>query len=231
MAKWFFLLILVVALVAAMAVHEGRIEVPEAHDPWAPLRHDETPNWLTGFKFRRVTGDPTRCREFVAASPLQAQPVDDLVRADGCGYENAVRVAGSDIDWGPGFVLECPMAASLVMFEAHVLQPASREVFGEPVTAVSHYGSYACRNTYGRESGRLSQHARANALDVSGFRLADGRTISLVDHWADDTGKGEFLRRVRDGACRWFGGVLGPDYNAAHADHFHFDRGPYRLCR
>lgn len=231
MGKWFLLLILVLALVAAMAVHEGRIEIPDEHDPWAPLHHADPPNWLTGFKFARTVRDPARCRDFIAASPLRVTPVDDLVRADGCGYVNAVRVAGSDIDWGASFVLECPMAASLVMFELHVLQPTAEDVFGEPVASVSHYGSYACRNTYGREAGRLSQHARANALDISGFRLAGGREATLVNHWDDAGERGEFLHRVRDGACRWFGGVLGPDYNAAHADHFHFDRGPYRLCR
>jgi hypothetical protein len=84
---------------------------------------------------------------------------------------------------------------------------------------------------YGQESGRVSQHATANALDVAGFRLADGRRITVAADWADEGDEGRFLRAVRDGACRSFETVLGPEYNAAHRDHLHLDRGPYRVCR
>ena len=90
--------------------------------------------------------------------------------------------------------------------------------------------------------GRLSEHARANALDVAAFTLQGGRRISVLGDWqaaaapaappaAEADPKAAFLRQVRDGACQGFAAVLGPDYNAAHRDHFHLDRGPYRACR
>ena len=89
---------------------------------------------------------------------------------------------------------------------------------------------------YGRPNGLWSEHARANAVDIAGFRLEDGRRISVAADWNDRGDKGRFLRDVRDGACRLFSTVLSPDYNRAHRDHLHLDeagRGAWgwRACR
>ena len=120
----------------------------------------------------------------------------------------------------------CPLAAAWVLFERHTLQPAASRHFGVPVRSTRHLGTYACRNVYHRPAGRRSEHATANAIDVSGFVLADGREVSLARHWSGSGPEAAFLREVRDGACRWFRAVLGPDHNAEHRDHFHLDRGP-----
>ena len=73
--------------------------------------------------------------------------------------------------------------------------------------------------------------ASQEALDVAAFRLADGRRIVLLDDWEGDDSAATFLRRVRDGACDVFGTTLGPDYNAAHANHFHLGMQGMSLCR
>ena len=78
--------------------------------------------------------------------------------------------------------------------------------------------------------------ATADAVDIAAFRLADGTAISIVADWAEPGAKAAFLHRVRDGGCDLFATVLSPDYNAAHADHVHFDqaqRGAFgwRGCR
>lgn len=77
----------------------------------------------------------------------------------------------------------------------------------------------------------MSQHATANAFDVSGFVLANGQRIILLKHWNGDGPKAQFLREVRNGLCEWFNVTLSPDYNALHADHFHVDMGPFLTCR
>lgn len=104
----------------------------------------------------------------------------------------------------------------------------------------------------------MSEHAAANAIDIVGFRTKDGQLISVGRHWkkdgstrnADtassqlasassapvslppqDEARAAFLREIRDGACGIFHAVLGPDYNALHRTHFHFDMGRYRQCR
>jgi len=73
-------------------------------------------------------------------------------------------------------------------------------------------GTYACRSIAG--SGRLSEHATANAVDVAAFILADGRRISVLEGWNGDERHARFLRSVRVSACRRFNTVLSPDYNA-----------------
>ncbi|HMP63650.1 MAG TPA: extensin family protein, partial [Phenylobacterium sp.] len=61
--------------------------------------------------------------------------------------------------------------------------------------------------------------------------LEDGRGINVKTHWGTGGKEGEFLKRVHKGGCRLFSVTLGPDYNAAHADHLHLDFGRFRLCR
>ena len=107
---------------------------------------------------------------------------------------------------------------------------------GSRVTSIDHAGSYSCRRLYGRSEGAYSEHATADAIDILGFRLADGQRVSVLRDWGGATPKSEFLREVRDGSCRLFSTVLSPDYNAAHADHLHLDqaeRGTFgwRGCR
>ena len=63
-----------------------------------------------------------------------------------------------------------------------------------------------------------------NAIDVAAFVAADGHRIAVLSDWSGNEAEQEFLRAVRDGACTWFGTVLSPDYNVAHADHLHFDQ-------
>ena len=102
-------------------------------------------------------------------------------------------------------------------------------VSGQQVTRLDLAGSFACRSIAGGQ--RPSQHSYANALDIVGFRLGDGRRISVLRHWPGEGDKARFLRLVRQAACERFNVTLGPDYNAAHRDHFHVDMGPWRMCR
>ena len=96
------------------------------------------------------------------------------------------------------------------------------------VVAIDHFGSYNCRHIYGRDAGNWSEHATADAVDIAGFRLADGTRISVARDWKGDGPKAAFLREVRDGACRLFATTLSPDYNAAHRDHLHLDQADAR---
>lgn len=157
--------------------------------------------------------------------------VPDGVTGPDCGFENAYEIRRSTVAFGASFTLSCRAAVSLALWERHVLAPAAREHLGSDVTRIEHYGSYACRNVYGRESGRRSQHATADAFDIAGFALRDGRRVRVLSDWQGDTAQARFLHALRDGACGYFDAVLSPDYNAAHADHFHFDRGGFRACR
>ncbi len=98
---------------------------------------------------------------------------------------------------------------------------------------MEHLGSYNCRTIRG--GATISQHATGNAIDIATFILADGTRVTVRDNWTGDNARAAFLRDARDGACDLFATTLSPDYNAAHADHFHLDMaaraGSWRVCR
>lgn len=191
------------------------------------------PGPATRWQLKRAQADTARCHAVLAASALLRRPAIDREEPGGCGYHGAVRVDGlaREVGVGTPFVLSCPAALDLAMWMRHDLQRAALAELGSPLVAIQHAGSYACRSIYGSADARRSRHATADALDVSGFVLADGTRIALARDWRREDARGRFLGQVRDGACRWFDVVLGPDYNAAHRDHLHLEHGRGRLCR
>ena len=219
------------ALVLGYQLQSGALRIPDRWNPWAPLVIDEPPNFLTRYKLGRLSRDAELCRAVLGHAVMRYAPVPDRETAPGCSLRNAVRIESTSASVGEPFSLTCRSAVSLAMWEHHVLQPAARAHFGQRVARLQHFGSYACRNVYSREDARRSQHASADALDIAGFVLGNGRRISVRNGWHGAGGDARFLREIRDGACRYFDAVLGPDYNAAHRDHFHFDRGSFRVCR
>lgn len=84
----------------------------------------------------------------------------------------------------------------------HVTRPAATEILGSPNARIETYGSSSCRNIPG--TGRKSERATANAVDISDFRLGDGRLINIKTHSANDGKDGAFMTRVHKGACRIF---------------------------
>ena len=217
--------------VLAGLVRTGAVSLPSWLDPFAPLQVSDEPNWLTRFKLSRLEVDGPQCRAVLGATAVAHTPLPDRTTGEGCGFSNAVEVARSAVAFNTGFRATCPLAVAWATFETHVLQAAARRHFGQEVVRVDHLGTYACRNLYHRDSGRRSEHATANAIDIAGFVLAHGRQVMVERDWSGDPAKAAFLRAVRDGACRFFDVVLSPDYNEAHRDHFHFDIGRFRTCR
>ena len=237
------------AVAAVYAVYTGALDIPERYNPWAPLNVEAPPDWLTGMKLARTRDDPALCSAALAATDMQFDPVPDRVTGAGCGFTNAVRLRSAAVRFGPPVLLSCPMALSFYMWERHALQPAAQQRYGQRVAAVEHLGSYACRNVNLGEGvpagASRSRHATADALDIASLTLADGRRISVLSQWEsektapvatkDDSSPTPLpallLRDAHAGACRYFKGVLGPDYNAAHRDHFHLETGGYSMCR
>lgn len=225
-----FLLCCVLALAAGgYGLWQGVLEVPPRWNPWAPLDLNEPPGLLTRYKLGRLAQDPARCEAVLEASALDYTPMSDATPEPGCALRDTLRVERSRVAFSAPFRATCPLAVAYLLFERHALQPAAQTVFGSPVVRVEHFGSFACRNI--ARSNRRSQHATANALDLAGFRLADGTRITVARDWDGEGDKARFLRLVRAGACSAFNTTLGPEYNAAHRDHFHVDMGGHGLCR
>jgi hypothetical protein len=214
-----------------VGVWRGWVPLPDDWNPWAPLDVRASPNLLTRFKLGRLQDDPALCDQVLKTSGLRVTHQADSPADAACPLRNTLRVQGAEVGLSSSFLASCPLAVAFALFERHSLQSAAQAVFGQAVTRVDHLGSFACRNIYNRADGRLSQHASANALDIAGFRLADGRTINVLKDWPGGGEGAKFLRQVRDGACKNFNVVLSPDYNAAHRNHFHLDMGRWWVCR
>ncbi len=219
------------AAIACVAIRREWIAVPPAWNPWSPLDVAAAPNFLTRYKLARLSNDPEACRSTLRASGLEYELLTDRVTGESCGLRDAVLIRRTPADVGEEFSLTCRTAVSVELWQRHALQPAAHRHFGRAVTGIQHFGSYSCRNIYGRPDATRSRHATAEAWDIAGFVLEDGRRIRVLGDWQSTDVSAAFLRDVRDGACRFFDGVLSPDYNVAHRDHLHLDRGPYRVCR
>ena len=228
------------ALLNAFAPHQDL--------PWKPLDLDLPIGQATAAKvddFELVrTAAPEEikavtdaCIQVLREAGVEVERAPDRDDGGFCVVRGAVMITGGAVTPLAGRpVMQCPLAVRYVIWERQVLQPAAEAAFGSRVARMDSVGTYSCRRIYGQTDpgARPSEHARANALDLGGMTLEDGRKVSVLADW-DGTGpraaKGRsFLKRVRDGACRVFSTVLTPDYNDAHADHLHLDGAERGLC-
>lgn len=208
-------------------------KVPVRYNPLAPPDLAEPRAWFLDSRLARLSDNREACTRILRQPFITAAPIEDLPYRNDCGWTNGFKVAEAGDARLHVSALTCESAAALALWMAHEVQPAAIEILGSRVTAVQQIGGYSCRNIVGNPmwADFRSQHATANAIDIASFTLADGRRVVLTKDWTGATPQAQFLRRVRDGACRYFRAVLSPDYNAAHRDHFHLDRGYIRSCR
>lgn len=180
--------------------------------------------------------DSAKCLAALGASGARYAPLPDRFHAPGCQAVGSVRLDRLAGDRDASFALAnlgpvaCPLAQAFAAWARYGVDRAARQMLGSPLTRIETMGSYACRNVAG--GTRLSAHSRAEAIDIGAFVLADGRRVSVKAGWntASDQERA-FLRTVHASACKRFGTVLGPAYNAAHADHLHVELGDGSFCR
>jgi hypothetical protein len=232
-ASWPRVLLFVVVMSGTAILFRQGLVAPQLNPlPLIDLAAQSRP-WLVDWRLAGIKNYPQACVRTLKAPHIEAQPIADSPIRDGCGWQNSVRLVSAGGVRAGFDRLTCETAVALALWLEREVQPLAREMLGQPVRSIQSYGSYSCRNIIGNRlwSNVRSQHATANAADIGGFTLADGRTISVRRQWRDDTAEGRFLRAVHARACPYFRVVLGPDYNIAHHDHFHLDRGPYSRCR
>lgn len=224
-------LALLLSLLAVAGVLVAGWRPPYKYNPWATLDLRARPDWLTRFRLCRIGDDAGQCSSALSQAGASFAAIPDKNLSDGCGWHDAVTLRGTGMaKLDKPVVVTCPLAASLVLFDLHVIQPEAQKSFGHGVAVVEQVGSYNCRNVKGDDSNALSSHAQARAIDVTGFRLDDGRDITLARDW-NRPGAGNFLHDTEQHAWGFFGVVLGPDYNAAHAGHLHLQEGSAGWCR
>lgn len=175
------------------------------------------------------------CLADLGAKNASFAPVPDKYYGAGCSTLGTVRLSSLRSDdaslalsnLGP---VTCPLAETFAGWARFGADRAAQQILGSPIVRIETMGSYNCRNVAG--STRRSAHATASAIDVSGFVLADGRRITVSGNWNDQSPKvRKFFAAIHTSACKRFGTVLGPAYNAAHRDHLHFELGGRSYCR
>ena len=223
--------IVALAVMGVLLTARGWLADHPQHDPWAPLDLDHPPGWATQSKLLALKGDPSACRAVLERSEVAFRALEPAGEG---ACRRPDRTVLTELPFAPRVPpATCSVGVGLTLWLRDVVQPAAEARFDSEVASVEHYGAYSCRRLYGRAEGRWSEHATGNAVDIAAFVLEDGRRIAVLQDWAGEDEEAAFLRTVRDGACGLFATVLSPDYNEAHADHFHFDQaGRYTgLCR
>ncbi|TCU33252.1 extensin family protein [Rhizobium azibense] len=167
--------------------------------------------------------------------------VNDIPRIDegnGCGIDKPVRVVEvlPGIKVKPEATLRCPAALALARWMKESVIPAATAAAKEKgrITALNQASSYVCRLRNGAEIGKISEHARGNAIDIASFGFERGDVIAVKPRREDPTLAGAFQRTVSASGCLYFSTVLDPESDSAHETHFHMDvlqrKGGFRYC-
>jgi hypothetical protein len=148
-----------------------------------------------------------------------------------------VMVNGHEVAIQGGVTSDCAMASMLPVWLGQV-DGYLWSRLNTRLKSISVGTSFMCRDRRtGEPNDTLSEHAFADAMDVTSFTLQNGKTISVSSNWmpADDE-NGRMLRFTHNAACSLFMTTLGPEANALHHDHFHIDMGchgktcTFRMC-
>jgi hypothetical protein len=223
--------LLVLMMVAVLAACSSRApEKPRAPSGGAfsllePLHRS------TGVQLAALSKAPGLCRALLWEAREPFRELADQRTGPYCGFFDAVEVSGNPIPYTRDAKVTCPLAAALVVWQREVVAPAARRHFRSDIDSINHFGTYSCRTRNSRAGARPSEHATANAIDIAGFRLRNGRKISVLNGWNGRADEQAFLREIHQGGCQVFRLVLGPDADAAHANHFHFDMGRWVRCQ
>jgi hypothetical protein len=234
---------------AAEPISKAAVPLPKPRPPEAPTAAREKPD-----KERQASPSNGKPAEQAAPAPEPAPPqpsacrlaltdevaiapsIPDIRGAGGCGGEDLVRLEAivlpdkRRVSVKPAAILRCPMASALANWIRSDIAPLA-ERLGSTVSDLDNFDSFECRGRNRVVGARLSEHGRANALDVRAFKFANGRAISLTDRAVPR----ELRESVLHSACTRFSTVLGPGSDGYHEDHIHLDlierRNNYRICQ
>jgi hypothetical protein len=173
-----------------------------------------------------------QCHVDLARDRVQFRALPDRRFDGGCSAIGAVQLTDIGTPTTNLGAMTCPVARQYARWVREAVQPAANQAFGTGIVRIETFGTYSCRTVNSRPGARISEHGFANAVDVAAFVLRDGRRISVEHGWnGTDERERRFLRAVHREGCRRFSVGLGPDADALHYNHLHFDMGRSGTCR
>jgi len=190
------------------------------------------PRAQTPARAERGSAETLQCHIDLAREGIGFRALPDQRFENGCSALGAVQLLNIGTPVTNLRAMTCPLARQFARWSREALQPAADQWLGTRIVRIETFGTYGCRSRNSRPGAPLSEHGYANAVDVAGFVLADGRRVTIQDGWnGGDERVRRFLRAAFQAGCRRFNIGLSPDNDAYHYNHLHFDmgRGPY--CR
>jgi len=176
------------------------------------------------------------CRQALTEEIAIAPSIPDIKGPGGCGGEDLVRLEAivlpdkRKVSVKPAAVLRCTMASAIADWVRSDMAPLAANL-GSAISELDNFDSFECRGRNRIAGAMLSEHGRANALDVRAFKLANGQSINLTDRAVAR----DVRERVLHSVCSRFTTVLGPGSDWYHEDHIHLDvmqrRNDYRICQ
>ena len=182
-----------------------------------------------------AASQPSTCRLALTEAVAIAPSIPDIHGAGGCGGVDLVRLEAvvlpdkRQVSVKPAAILRCTMASAIADWIRTDIAPLAASV-GSAISSLDNFDSFECRSRNRVAGAELSEHGRANALDVRALKLANGQSISLTDR----TVPRELRESVLHSVCARFSTVLGPGSDGYHEDHIHLDlmerRNNYKIC-
>jgi hypothetical protein len=219
----------------------AKVKVPlprprPAEAPSASIQPSTSPEDKTAEPPAASAPPVSACRLALTEAIAIAPSIPDIHGAGGCGGEDLVRLEAVVLPDNhlvavkPAAILRCKIASAIADWVRSDIATLAKAL-GSAITGLDNFDSFECRGRNRIVGAQLSEHGRANALDVRSFKFADGRTISLTDR--------NVARDVREtvlhSVCARFSTVLGPGSDGYHEDHIHLDlmerRNDYRICQ
>ena len=214
----------------------ARVPLPKPRPAEAPAAKTGAPADEPSAEPAVPVREPSACRVALSDRIAIAPSIPDIHGPGGCGGEDLVRLEAvvlpdkRQVAVKPAAILRCEMASAVADWVRTDMAKLAKD-FGSDIVALDNFDSFECRGRNRVLGARLSEHGRANALDVRSFTLASGREFSLTDRSAPR----ELREALSRSACARFTTVLGPGSDGYHEDHVHLDlmerRNGYRICQ
>ncbi|MCL6706943.1 extensin family protein [Pseudomonas sp. R2.Fl] len=167
------------------------------------------------------------------------RPLPRIDDGDGCGIDRPIGTTrlSAEVTIEPEVVTRCETALQLARMTRDFVEPAAR--LGLPdlgrLKTVHQASGYVCRKRNGAATGKISEHARGNAIDIAALEFDKEPVPMRIVEQEDSDLASAFQRALNAFACLYFTTVLSPGSDSAHEDHMHLDvmgrRGGYRYCR
>jgi hypothetical protein len=176
------------------------------------------------------------CRQALTEDIAIAPSIPDIHGPGGCGGDDLVKLEAivlpdkHRVALTPPATLRCKMASEIADWVRTDVVSLTAQLGSEP-SVLDNFDSYECRSFNRIPGGHLSEHGRANALDVRAIKLANGKSIEFTDRTVPRDLRESFLHSV----CARFMTVLGPGSDGYHEEHIHLDlmerRNNYKICQ